>query len=85
MPGADPVTTGLEMRPLVMLFLASIVMLKIADRREAARAQTPSLRRWTTDSTRPKQIKCSSTFVAAAAAAPYRLSTSGSPCSWAAV
>jgi sec-independent protein translocase protein TatC len=38
MPGADPVTTGLEMAPLVLLFLASIVMLKIADRRAAARA-----------------------------------------------
>ena len=38
MPGADPVTTGLEMLPLVILYLASIVMLKIADRREARRA-----------------------------------------------
>jgi sec-independent protein translocase protein TatC len=38
MPGADPVTTGLETAPLVILFLASIVMLKIADRRAAARA-----------------------------------------------
>ena len=38
MPGADPVTTGLEMLPLVVLYLASIVMLKIADRRTAARA-----------------------------------------------
>ncbi len=38
MPGADPVTTGLEALPLVILFLASIVMLKIADRRDAARA-----------------------------------------------
>jgi sec-independent protein translocase protein TatC len=38
MPGADPVTTGLETTPLVILFLASIVMLKIADRRAAARA-----------------------------------------------
>jgi sec-independent protein translocase protein TatC len=38
MPGADPVTTALEMLPLVVLFLASIVMLKIADRRAAARA-----------------------------------------------
>jgi sec-independent protein translocase protein TatC len=38
MPGADPVTTGLETLPLVLLFLASIVMLKIADRRAAARA-----------------------------------------------
>ena len=38
MPGADPVTTGLEMLPLLLLYLASIVMLKIADRRAAARA-----------------------------------------------
>ncbi|HUO72327.1 MAG TPA: twin-arginine translocase subunit TatC [Solirubrobacteraceae bacterium] len=40
MPGADPVTTGLEMLPLVVLYLASIVMLKIADRRAAARARS---------------------------------------------
>jgi sec-independent protein translocase protein TatC len=38
MPGADPVTTGLETLPLVILFLASIVMLKFADRRAASRA-----------------------------------------------
>ena len=38
MPGADPVTTGLETAPLVVLFLASIVLLKIADRRDAKRA-----------------------------------------------
>jgi sec-independent protein translocase protein TatC len=38
MPGADPVTTGLETLPLVVLFAVSIVMLKIADRRAAARA-----------------------------------------------
>ena len=38
MPGADPVTTGLEALPLVVLFLASIVMLRVADRRAAARA-----------------------------------------------
>ena len=38
MPGADPVTTGLETLPLVILFLASIVLLKIADRRAAERA-----------------------------------------------
>lgn len=42
MPGADPVTTGLETLPLVILFLASIVMLKIADRRAAARAAAES-------------------------------------------
>lgn len=38
MPGADPVTTSLEALPLVLLFVVSIVMLKIADRRAAARA-----------------------------------------------
>jgi sec-independent protein translocase protein TatC len=38
MPGADPVTTGLETAPLVILFLVSIVLLKFADRRAAARA-----------------------------------------------
>ena len=40
MPGADPVTTGLETLPLVVLFLVSIVLLKIADRRDAARAMS---------------------------------------------
>jgi sec-independent protein translocase protein TatC len=40
MPGADPVTTGLEMLPLVLLYLASIVLLKIADRRAAMRASS---------------------------------------------
>jgi sec-independent protein translocase protein TatC len=38
MPGADPVTTALETAPLVILFLASIVLLKFADRRDAKRA-----------------------------------------------
>jgi sec-independent protein translocase protein TatC len=38
LPGADPVTTGLETLPLVLLYLASIVLLKIVDRRAAARA-----------------------------------------------
>ena len=38
MPGADPVTTGLETAPLVILFLVSIVLLKLADRRDARRA-----------------------------------------------
>lgn len=38
MPGADPVTTGLETLPLVLLYLASIVLLRIADRRADARA-----------------------------------------------
>jgi sec-independent protein translocase protein TatC len=38
MPGADPVTTGLETAPLVILFLASIVLIKLADRRDAKRA-----------------------------------------------
>ena len=40
MPGADPVTTGLETLPLVILFLASIVMLKIADRHDARKAMS---------------------------------------------
>lgn len=40
MPGADPVTTGLETLPLVVLYLVSIVLLKMADRRAAARAET---------------------------------------------
>ena len=38
LPGPDPVTTGLEAVPLVLLYLASIVLLKIADRRAAANA-----------------------------------------------
>lgn len=37
MPGADPVTTAFETAPLVVLFLASIVLLKLADRRKAKR------------------------------------------------
>jgi sec-independent protein translocase protein TatC len=37
LPGSDPVTTGLEALPLVVLFLVSIVLLKMADRRAAAR------------------------------------------------
>ena len=40
LPGADPVTTGLEMLPLVLLYLGSIVLLTVADRRAAARAST---------------------------------------------
>ena len=38
LPGVDPVTTALEMVPLVLLYLLSIVLLRIADRRSAARA-----------------------------------------------
>jgi Sec-independent protein secretion pathway component TatC len=38
MPWADPVTTGLETLPLVLLYVASIVLLKLVDRRAAARA-----------------------------------------------
>ena len=38
MPGSDPVTTGLEAAPLFVLYLLSIVVLKIADRRAARRA-----------------------------------------------
>ncbi len=37
MPGADPVTTALEMLPLLLLYLLSIVLLTFADRRAAAR------------------------------------------------
>jgi sec-independent protein translocase protein TatC len=44
MPGADPVTTAFETAPLVVLYLASIVLLKLADRRAAARAaEQPTL------------------------------------------
>ena len=38
LPGVDPVTMGFEMLPLVVLYFASIVMLKIFDRRDAKRA-----------------------------------------------
>jgi sec-independent protein translocase protein TatC len=38
LPGADPVTTLLEMVPLLLLYVLSIVMLKVADRRSAAKA-----------------------------------------------
>jgi sec-independent protein translocase protein TatC len=37
LPGPDPVTTALETIPLIVLYLASIVLLRIADRRRAAR------------------------------------------------
>lgn len=37
LPGADPVTTLLEMAPLLVLYGLSIVLLKVADRRAAAR------------------------------------------------
>jgi sec-independent protein translocase protein TatC len=39
LPGPDPVTTALETVPLVVLYLLSIVMLKVADHRLAARAK----------------------------------------------
>ena len=39
MPGSDPVTTGLETLPLVVLYVVSIVLLKVADRRAAQRAE----------------------------------------------
>jgi sec-independent protein translocase protein TatC len=38
LPGADPVTTLLEMVPLLLLYGLSIVMLTMADRRTAAKA-----------------------------------------------
>jgi Sec-independent protein secretion pathway component TatC len=37
LPGPDLVTTGLEMVPLVVLYLLSILILKFADRRLARR------------------------------------------------
>jgi len=39
MPGSDPVTTGLEAAPLVVLLIVSIVVLKVADWRAARRAE----------------------------------------------
>lgn len=39
LPGVDPVTMAFEMAPLVLLYLASIVLLKIVDHRDAARAR----------------------------------------------
>ncbi len=38
LPGVDPVTMTFETLPLVLLYLASIVMLKIVDHRDAKRA-----------------------------------------------
>jgi Sec-independent protein secretion pathway component TatC len=37
LPGADPVTTGLEMVPLLALYMLTIGLLKFADKRRAAR------------------------------------------------
>jgi sec-independent protein translocase protein TatC len=39
LPGVDPVTMAFEMLPMVLLYLASIVLLKFMDRRDAARAR----------------------------------------------
>jgi sec-independent protein translocase protein TatC len=39
LPGVDPVTMFFEMLPLIILYLASIVLLKVADRRDAAKAR----------------------------------------------
>ena len=39
LPGVDPVTMAFEGLPLVLLYLASIVLLKIMDRRDAAKAR----------------------------------------------
>jgi sec-independent protein translocase protein TatC len=39
LPGVDPVTMAFEMLPLLLLYLASIVMLKFVDRRDAAKAR----------------------------------------------
>ena len=38
LPGADPVTTGLEMVPLLFLYALSVGLLTLADKRRAARA-----------------------------------------------
>jgi sec-independent protein translocase protein TatC len=38
LPGVDPVTTALEMVPLLLLYLLSIVLLSLADRRTARHA-----------------------------------------------
>jgi sec-independent protein translocase protein TatC len=38
LPGADPITTLLEMVPLLLLYVLSIVLLMVADRRSAAKA-----------------------------------------------
>jgi sec-independent protein translocase protein TatC len=38
LPGADPVTTLLEMVPLLLLYGLSIVLLRVADRKSAAKA-----------------------------------------------
>jgi sec-independent protein translocase protein TatC len=43
MPGADPVTTALEMLPLILLYMASIVMLIVADRRRARQAESTDM------------------------------------------
>jgi sec-independent protein translocase protein TatC len=43
LPGVDPVTMFFEALPLVILYLASIVLLKIFDRRDAKRAREESL------------------------------------------
>jgi sec-independent protein translocase protein TatC len=37
LPGADPVTTALETVPLLILYVLSVGLLKLADRRRAAR------------------------------------------------
>ena len=80
MPGADPVTTGLETLPLVILFLASIVMLKSPIVVTPARCRLERARRsmnWTDArdprTTRPE--RCCSISAAAAAGAPSRSST----------
>jgi sec-independent protein translocase protein TatC len=43
LPGADPVTTALEMLPLILLYLASIALLSAADRRDAKRAAAEAM------------------------------------------
>ncbi len=43
LPGVDPVTMAMEMLPLVLLYLASIVMLKIVERRDRRRTREPAV------------------------------------------
>jgi sec-independent protein translocase protein TatC len=44
LPGVDPVTMFFEMLPMVLLYLASIVLLKLADRRDARKARQDIIR-----------------------------------------
>lgn len=39
LPGVDPITMAFEAAPLILLYLVSIVLLRLVDRRDAARAR----------------------------------------------